>query len=518
MLHGGPGGPGGLRAGEMALAVRWSRSLNRDIVVYDQRGAGFSEPRLCPEVMERSLSVGKALAAECVASLMQDGVEPGFYNTSTNVADLIDLRTVLGYKTWDLYGISYGSRLAQEAMRRDPTAVRSVVLASPVMPGMKQAENALSFQRVLEGIFAECAAQPGCRAAFPSPEQDLYALYDELTAKPIELIVNRNGSSETVRLDGRMLLRSIQGRGFSTTQIDRLPLLLHELRRGDRQTAARALIPPVGGVRNVSNALTMLVNCYDWFGATYRQATAAVKSQLRAPFQSVVDDGEPCTVWVDRFADPSEHALVRSDIPALILTHQFDDRTTTEHGRRIAAALEHAYLFELPALGHAQMPAGCLDSIVFGFLKDPTLAPDGTCTAAMRQLAFETSRLERPLLFFSIASPQAAHPFSGRWEAPFPGAPREFDFDLTVRGGSVSGAIKAGAMDLPIFDGVVDAQTLTFKVMSPDGSRTITFRGKLDGDQISFARDVVVRPGGGQGGAGLWGTAGAMTFTARRAQ
>ncbi|HEV8214264.1 MAG TPA: hypothetical protein VGP95_00470, partial [Gemmatimonadaceae bacterium] len=47
MLHGGPGGSG-IRT--YLPAARTELGRNRDDVVYDQRGAGYSEPKLCPNL------------------------------------------------------------------------------------------------------------------------------------------------------------------------------------------------------------------------------------------------------------------------------------------------------------------------------------------------------------------------------------------------------------------------------------------------------------------------------------
>src|SRR4029450_790710 len=52
-LHGGPG-LNAITTRFPINAVRWGLSRHRDVVVYDQRGTGLSEPRLCPEVVERS--------------------------------------------------------------------------------------------------------------------------------------------------------------------------------------------------------------------------------------------------------------------------------------------------------------------------------------------------------------------------------------------------------------------------------------------------------------------------------
>jgi TonB family protein len=67
-----------------------------------------------------------------------------------------------------------------------------------------------------------------------------------------------------------------------------------------------------------------------------------------------------------------------------------------------------------------------------------------------------------------------------------------------------------------IYDGTIDGNTISFKCKSPDGNRTITFAGQMSGDEITFSRDVQVRPGGDPGEDGIYGAAGASHFTAKR--
>jgi pimeloyl-ACP methyl ester carboxylesterase len=530
LLHGGPSGPGGLRADTMAVAVRWSTTLNRDMVVYDQRGAGFSEPVLCPDAAAQALRVRTLPTARerdagwndaadrCVVELKREGLDPHFFNSRVNAADLIDLRKALGYESWDVFGVSYGARLAQEVMKRDPMAVQSAILASPLIPGAAKAEDPLSIQRAIERIFAACAGQPSCNSAFPAPEQDLNALYVELTAKPMDVVVGNGDSRTTVVLDGDGLVRRLVGQ-YTVAQVTRLPLLLHELRRGDRATAARLLVGTGQGPGVPNNVLTNLVMCYDTVGPDYQSSLNEAKRALKEPFRQLLNDGEMCRHFLERFADAADHEFVRSDIPTLILTNEFDDRTPTDHGRRIVASLGRAYLYELPGLGHAATPEGCFDTIALSFLKDPARSPDAGCIAAMPRLTFETRQLERPLLFFTINSTDSATgPFAGTWDAAFP-APRPFDFSLAIARGKVTGAVTAGggALNLPILEGAADQRTVTFKVIGPGGGRLVTFTGTIDGDTISFVRDVAILPGGQPGGNALWGTEGPRTFTARRA-
>src|SRR5688572_19185702 len=151
-LHGGPGGQGIVRNAQGVFS--WPIARNRDVVVYDHRGAGISEPELCPEVAReidrrRESATSQAdqerwdeNARRCVAAMRTDGVEPSAYTTYNNVLDLIDLRRMFGYERWDLYGISYGGVLAQATMRIDPGGLRAVVLAYSATTGpAMQAES-----------------------------------------------------------------------------------------------------------------------------------------------------------------------------------------------------------------------------------------------------------------------------------------------------------------------------------------------------------------------------------------
>src|SRR6266705_6347283 len=281
-LHGGPGGAGGIRLYSEGIA-RSPVLLHRDVVIYDQRGAGLSEPKLCPAydtVADAGLTEARRA---CIAELEAQGVDRRAYNTAASVADLIDLRRTLGYVSWDVYGLSYGARLAQEAMARDRRGIHAVVLASPLARSFSsQAEQPLSTQHALERVFAACARQPSCRDAFPNVEQDFYAAYDDLTSSPVSVPITRPDSArDTVWFDGRRLVEDTRSRMLyrPRTAVARLPLLLHELRAGDRVRAAREIMSEGSG-NPPDRALRALINCADHAtsGAIYRRTLDSVNA------------------------------------------------------------------------------------------------------------------------------------------------------------------------------------------------------------------------------------------------
>jgi pimeloyl-ACP methyl ester carboxylesterase len=392
-LHGGPGGAGGIRLYSEGIA-RSPFPLHRDVVIYDQRGAGLSEPKLCLAYDAAADAALTEARRTCIAGLEAQGVDRQAYNTAASVADLIDLRRTLGYVSWDVYGVSYGARLAQEAMARDGRGIHSVVLASPLARSFSsQAEQPLSTQRALERVFATCAREPSCRDAFPNVEQDFYAVYDDLTSSPVRVpITSPDRGRDTLWFDGRRLVDDIRNHLLNRPRIGvaRLPLLLHELRAGDRLRAVREIVVEGSGGAS-DRALRALINCSDHatYGAAYRRTLDSVNAVARPPFRRVID--RECEEWLPHLRDRSMPAPVHSDIPALILTGYFDDRTPTEHARRIAATLSRAYLVEFPDEGHDSRPTGCHAGIVGLFLEDPARKRDTSCFAAIPPIPFATA-------------------------------------------------------------------------------------------------------------------------------
>lgn len=134
------GGPGASALLEKPLGW-WLDSPfpdNRDFILFEQRGTRFSEPFLnCPEedtaaILDPGENNGSYLnaALQCRDRLLSQGVDLTAYNSVASAADLEDLRAVLGYAEWNLYGVSYGTRLALSAMRDNPAGIRSVILDS----------------------------------------------------------------------------------------------------------------------------------------------------------------------------------------------------------------------------------------------------------------------------------------------------------------------------------------------------------------------------------------------------
>ena len=170
-LHGGPGG----RA--VADRYRWltprSELLDtHDVVLVDQRGGGDSTPSMdCPE-MRRPDAEEAALAGDraCRDRLIKSGVDPSSASVERIAIDLVVVRQALGIDRWHLHGVSFGSRVALELMRRDEPAIVSVVLDSVVPPDADETadlpQGILAALQTLEG---RCTGDGSCPTGVVEP-------------------------------------------------------------------------------------------------------------------------------------------------------------------------------------------------------------------------------------------------------------------------------------------------------------------------------------------------------------
>ena len=245
-LAGGPGNTAVDRAPGLVInGTMDALRADRDVILYDQRGIGFSEPAFCPEVMSERAGAfdspaarrahQRQLFARCGDAMRRAGYDLSQYNSVVSAHDLQDLRRALGYEQWNLHGRSYGTRVALVAMRVAPKGIRSAVLDGPAPPNRAKSFNMPGyFVDVLKRLSGACARQADCNAAFPEVEQTFWRTVDALEREPRTLQVTPpNGTTTTTTVTGARFAAGVH------TAMERLqpavPLLVHAMRPEKRQ-------------------------------------------------------------------------------------------------------------------------------------------------------------------------------------------------------------------------------------------------------------------------------------------
>lgn len=404
------GGPGGAGSFEVAAMVAHGLNAEREVVFVDQRGTHRADPRIaCPAweqfvwdavgvpfVADSTTAADGAAIEECRDHWAARGVDLAAYDTTENAADIADLRIALGIERWNVYGVSYGSKLALTLLRNHPQGIRSVVLDSVSPPNSNIVEKwwaapASSF----EAIFAACAAQPACAKAYPDLEADFTATVQRLDATPaVVQVPDGSGPPVTVNVDGFAFAYTV----IMTTErgdVAAIPKMIAETARGDASAVAAAYLA-FRGPRDFNGlggmGLAMTVFCAEHANLTTEAATLAKAKAALPEFPERVLRVQPkqgrlfseCPIWDVGKADPSVSAPVVSDVPVLIMEGTFDAATAPQWVELITPGLKSSQVVPFPFTGHSVLgKSTCAVAILNAFLDDPTKPVDASCAARM---------------------------------------------------------------------------------------------------------------------------------------
>jgi pimeloyl-ACP methyl ester carboxylesterase len=381
----------------------------RDVILIDQRGTGRSAEGFACSVPE-DLSLDTAPAEQlrtfmdgCLGELKHD---PRFYTTSVAVQDLDRVRAALGIEQWNVYGVSYGSRVAQHYLRRFPEHTRSVVLDGVVPPDLALGPDiAREAQRALDQIFARCAADDGCHEHFANLPGEFGELLARLKDAPVTAAVpyavssgagsgsaSGAGAGET-KFGARELRALVRLLSYNSATVALLPVLLHEAHAGNYTPLASQLSTTLRGLpESLSFPMSNSVACTEDVPFAPEGARAGLDATYLGT--AIVDALDSiCARWPKGTIDPDFKTPVVSDAPALLLSGSNDPITPPAYAERVAATLAHASQLVGDRQGHGLVAIGCVPRLVRDFLEHPDRAPDGACLAAEPPTPFFLSLL-----------------------------------------------------------------------------------------------------------------------------
>ena len=391
LLHGGPGGSG--FTGGMGRRVA-AFSPGAVTVTFDQRGNGFSDPAICNNI---PLVTREAIAApgdgfttiwrvnepyaRCRARLDAAGVRPEHFGTRVTSRDADELRRALGIAKWDIWSVSYGTIVALDMMAGHPAGIGSVVLDSPVGLVPHPETAGAEFERPVLNIFAACAADARCAAAYPRLRHDFYDTFRGLDRNPLVVPLDpaATGGITQADLNGiefefllRRLMRSAAGIGS-------IPRALQAARERDAAALRPLVTNALAAVPENNTIGRPAVMCRD----------QAELSEVRPPTRGW-DFGQlfgVCRIWGR--PGPAARRPERTRSPVLIMIGALDPYYEPAVVRSIEARLVgRSRTIMFPAATHGVFSRGCSGNIVATFFADPNAAPDASCIEAMPKIDF----------------------------------------------------------------------------------------------------------------------------------
>jgi pimeloyl-ACP methyl ester carboxylesterase len=345
---------------------------HQDILLVDARGTGGSGPLACEESAAARLQgfLDDFMPLDQVRAcrdVLRKRVDLSQYTTDRIVDDIAEVSAALGYKKLNLMGTSYGTRAALVFLRRHPDRVRTATIFGVLPPDARvPLPAAQNTQRALEALFAECANDHACAAAFPDLRADLAAVLhraeekpvaleitDPDTEKKVSLVLSREGVAQTLRY---ML--------YSDFGATRLPLALHRAAGGDFQTLGEMASLFGNGVTESARGLYLSVTCAEDVAAIREEdIPAAVAGTFLGDFR-IRRQIAACKEWPAARINPDFLKPVVSGAPVLAISGERDPTTPPSNGEQVVRTLKRGRLIVVPHKGHGVVGAQGSDCVV----------------------------------------------------------------------------------------------------------------------------------------------------------
>ncbi|MEM6804802.1 MAG: alpha/beta fold hydrolase [Bacteroidota bacterium] len=355
------GGPGYSTMSSAQYMNYYKYLDDRDFILFEQRGNYYAKPHLgCPEwsqavyqsnlpgLEEKEIDGLFAEAVKaCRDRLTKEGIDLDAYNTNEIAADINDLVSVLGIESYNLLTISYSTKIAQVLMRDYPDRIRSVVMDSPLpLESSYDEESVQNLLETVERFLDDCELNEACKAAFPNLKARFFDYLMEKTERPLQVEVEnpKNGKMETFYLTGADLI-GVFSLAY-TEDVVNIPFEINKLLNGDLSSVKEQLASLFQGPGNgAGKGMRLSVWCAEEYPFN-SQAIIEAETNKYPEVKGLTPETfskEVCEIWrVKKVAD-IENQAVRSDIPVLLISGEYDELTPAKWAKSMMNTLSNSH-------------------------------------------------------------------------------------------------------------------------------------------------------------------------------
>jgi pimeloyl-ACP methyl ester carboxylesterase len=396
------GGPG---IASTRLAASYPRlydglQADHDIVLVDQRGTGDSHPLVCT-AFDLTKTPARAFdespdaktLMQCRDRLAVD-TDVRQYTTSAAVEDLEAVRQTLAYTKINLLGISYGTRVGLEYLRRHGAQVRAIALSGVIAPDVKSGLNgARDSQQALKKVFDLCASDQACSLAFPKLALEFDSVLAALDKMPAtaSLPTSEKGPPLKVAISRRVFARELVQLLHSREDVMALPLAIHHAAANDYMPFAVLAFQRQATRNPQADGMALSVLCAQDVPSF---TAATIAASARGSF--LHDDRaqylkRACTIWPHAVPDAAASTAVRSPVPALLISGALDPVTPAQYAADVAKTLPNGVHVSVVNVSH--VPANpCVNGMIVAFLKSGSAKGLETgCAANIPPIKFVTT-------------------------------------------------------------------------------------------------------------------------------
>jgi pimeloyl-ACP methyl ester carboxylesterase len=388
-----PGGPGasGVQFVTQAASVFSQLTTHYDLVSFDPRGVGESDPVRClsgPQLdayinlnpnpatateRRRSIAAARRFAEACYE---RNGDYLAHIGTKDQARDMDVLRAALGDKKLTYYGASYGTFLGAKYAELFPTRIRAMVLDGALNPAESGNDGNLvqakGFEVDLQDFLAFCVRSGHCPlgSSVSAANEGLRRLIARVTADPIPVGSRELGPGE--------LFEGLAAGLYSTGDWTYLQSVLGAAQQGNG-----------AGVLTFSDSLTqrnndgtysnlvesnIAINCIDrpWPRKASAYVRYAKEFDRAAPyFGAAIEYGSmPCAFWRVPPVEPAHAVSAPGAPPILVIGTTRDPATPFVWAKALARQLSSGVLLTHDGDGHTAYidRDSCVDAVVADYV------------------------------------------------------------------------------------------------------------------------------------------------------
>ena len=406
-LSGGPGQGATQEAHDGGGRLGQVLRQERDLVYFDQRGTGDSNPLQCDlsnsnsgvqKYFDEMFPIDKVRVCrtklEKIANLR-------LYTTPIAIGDLDEVRDAFGYQKINLYGGSYGTLAALEYLRQYPEHVRSMVLAGVATPALKLPLSfARSAQLAMDRLIEDCAADESCNQAIPNLKAEFGQILAQLDNGPVSFTLKDpiSKAPQNIAMSRGLFVERLRLMLYDFGAASYVPLLIHHAAQHDWAPFATAvtIMNAPGANNNIATGMYLTVTCSE---STARITEPEISRETKGAFMGeyrIRTHLRACMEWPRGKIPAAYYKPVKADAPVLMFSGEIDPATPPQFGAAAGRYLPNSRQVLIPNGTHSY-GSECFRSLVAEFFKSGSaMGLNTSCENTVRRPPFVTSFTARP--------------------------------------------------------------------------------------------------------------------------
>lgn len=342
---------------------------NRDLIFIDQRGLGSSTPLLCQASTTGSFTQSLLqLQTEEVTRLTKCKNSYGDYlkhfTTRDTVQDIDAVRLAMGYPQINIWGVSYGTRVAMDYAHIYPAAVRTLMLDG-VAPASIAIPNAMANTEVtIERYLSFCEQEPTCHKAFGRVNKKYQQLIQQLKHQSVSIVIEHpfTGVATPINLDADVFSAVLRSALYSRDLARLIPFVIFHAEQENYQPLARLAVMTFESSQesSLNELLHFAIICSEDF---YNP-----NLELEGLPDYAVQTYSLCNNWPTKKLPKGFFDQQKLSVPTLTLSGYFDPVTPAQYAELVTKDNHDAVRLIAPGGHHGVSTEGCSKQVLAKFI------------------------------------------------------------------------------------------------------------------------------------------------------